>query len=66
MIRVRYVPVDGHGAADERLLVEGVRARMGPVKVLLEPVQVIPRTHTGKLRTVICQLPPELRHGPQR
>jgi phenylacetate-CoA ligase len=65
-VRVRYVPERGFGQPDERALVEGVRARMGPVTVALERVETIPRTGNGKLRTVICELPPDQRRGPAR
>jgi len=65
-VRVRYVPQPGFGRPDERALIAGVHARMGPVRVDLEPVETIPRTGNGKLRTVICELPLDQRRGPAR
>jgi len=53
---VRYVPGVGFGAADAASLVERLRARMGPVQVVLEEVPAIARTANGKFRAVVCQL----------
>jgi phenylacetate-CoA ligase len=55
-IRVRYIPVHGFSPADGRALVDRIRDRMGPVKVVLEEVESIPRTSNGKFRAVICNL----------
>lgn len=55
-IRVRYVPSEGFGLADELSVINRVRDRMGPVNVVLERVDSIPRTPNGKFRAVICNL----------
>lgn len=61
LIRVRYVPAHGFSPADGESLADRVRDRMGPVKVVLEEVDSIPRTNNGKFRAVICNLSREER-----
>jgi len=56
-VRVRYVPAPGFTESDARSIVDNLRARMGDVEVLLEPVTSIPRTAGGKFQFIICQLP---------
>jgi phenylacetate-CoA ligase len=55
-VRIRYVPALGFSSADGQALTERIRERMGPVNVILEEVNAIPRTANGKIRAVICQL----------
>lgn len=53
-IRVKIVPVEGFGLADERDIVCRVRQRLGPdVEVIVETVEEIPRTKAGKFKAVI-------------
>jgi phenylacetate-CoA ligase len=61
LIRVRYVPDSGFGPSAARSIVERMRARMGRVEVVLEEVEMLPRTANGKFRAVICNLPIEER-----
>jgi phenylacetate-CoA ligase len=62
LVRVRYVPADGFSDADADAIITGLRARMGSVQVLVEPVEAIPRTANGKFRSVVCNVDPgELR-----
>jgi Coenzyme F390 synthetase len=61
VIRVYYVPTDGFSGADGQSLVDRIEERMGPVKVLLEEVDSIPRTANGKFRAVVCNLSAEER-----
>ena len=61
VVRVRYVPAAGFSTADGQSLIERIRERMGPVRVLLDEVAAIPRTANGKFRAVICQLSEEER-----
>jgi len=56
MVRVRYVPALGFGSAHESVLVERLQSRLGPIRVVFEEVQAIPRTRNGKFRAVICEL----------
>ena len=56
-IRVRFVPGSEYTAAAGALLVERLQSHLGPVNVLLEPVDAIPRTANGKFRAVVCELP---------
>src|SRR4051794_36060673 len=55
-LRVRYVPAAGFGAEDERAIVAGLRDRLGPVEVTLEPVALLPRGANGKFRAVVCHI----------
>jgi phenylacetate-CoA ligase len=57
-IRVRYAPAPGFTPGDEQTIVEGIRARMGAVDVILEEVTEVPRAANGKFRAVICNLRP--------
>jgi phenylacetate-CoA ligase len=56
-IRVRYVPTPDYTAAAGNRLVAELRARLGGVEVILDPVAAIPRTKAGKFRAVICDVP---------
>lgn len=56
-IRVRYVRAPGCTAEATQSIVTRLRERMGPVNVVLEEVDCIPRSANGKFRTVICNLP---------
>lgn len=55
-VRVRYVPATRFASTDGAALVERIRARLGDVRVVLEPVSSIPRTGNGKFRAVVCNL----------
>ncbi len=55
-VRVRCVPAEGYSDADTRSIIAGLRARMGSVEVIVEPVEALPRTANGKFRSVICNL----------
>jgi phenylacetate-CoA ligase len=55
-VRVRYVPTAGFGSLHERLIIEGVRSRIGPVKVIMEALERVPRGPNGKFRAVLCNL----------
>jgi phenylacetate-CoA ligase len=57
-IRVEIVPAGELLAADRRLLLEELSARLGSsMRIDIVPVTAIPRTSAGKLRTVVNQLP---------
>jgi len=60
-VRVRYVPAAAFDAASSRAISERLRDRMGDVEVVMEPVDRIARTANGKMRAVICNLPPDQR-----
>jgi phenylacetate-CoA ligase len=59
-VRVRFVPASDFvpGALDS--MTARLRARLGPVQVVTEQVDDIPRTSRGKFRSVVCEVPPEL------
>lgn len=59
LVRLRYVPGPGFSHADGEAIAVRIRDRMGPVKVVLEQVDSIPRTNNGKFRAVICNLSAE-------
>jgi phenylacetate-CoA ligase len=55
-VRIRYVPLGSFTSAHGRSLIERLQARMGAVHVILEEVELIPRTRNGKFRAVVCNL----------
>jgi phenylacetate-CoA ligase len=65
LIRILYVPDESFTDGDGQSLVHRVRDRMGPVRVLLEEVDSIPRTNNGKFRAVVSNLSPEDRRRVQ-
>jgi phenylacetate-coenzyme A ligase PaaK-like adenylate-forming protein len=60
-VRIRYVPTSDFTPEDGRSIINRLQARMGPVEVILEKVNEIPRGASGKFRAVICNLPIEQR-----
>jgi phenylacetate-CoA ligase len=62
-VRVRYVPAPGFTPAAGGSIIRGMRERMGPVEVVLEEVDEIPRGANGKYRAVVCNLPAETRES---
>ncbi len=56
-IRVKVVPVNGFGTADQQEIVQRIQQRLGAqVHVIVEPVETIPRTASGKFKAVISLL----------
>lgn len=53
---VRVAPAEGFTAATERTIVDRLRERMGDVRVSIDRVDTVPRTASGKLRAIICNL----------
>ena len=53
-VRLRYVPAVGFDAATTDELKRRLRERLGPVEVVLEAMDTLPRSASGKLRGVIC------------
>jgi phenylacetate-CoA ligase len=60
-VRIRYAPAPGFTDGARAVMAERIRARLGDVDVVLEEVDELPRTHAGKVQTVICRIPPEER-----
>lgn len=57
LIRVKVVPVGDFGEADVRDIIQRVQQRLGrDVRVVVEPVDSIPRTKAGKFQAVISKL----------
>jgi phenylacetate-CoA ligase len=55
-IEVRYVPDSGFDQRSGDAITTEIRARMGPVEVILTPVSELPRTSNGKFQAVICEI----------
>jgi phenylacetate-CoA ligase len=58
-VRVRFVPAADFTPASLSELTARLRARLGPMEIVTEAVEAIPRTDRGKFRAVVCQLSPE-------
>jgi phenylacetate-CoA ligase len=56
-IRIRYVPGREFTSHSADHITRAVREHLGPVEVILEEVEQIPREANGKCRSVICLLP---------
>jgi phenylacetate-CoA ligase len=52
-IRVRFVKANGYTNRDEISIIKRLRARVGDVDIVMEPVDYIPRSSNGKFRSVI-------------
>jgi phenylacetate-CoA ligase len=57
-IRVRVVAKSDFGNEEKQLICRRLRERLGPIRVEVECVDKIERTHRGKFRSVISRLPP--------
>lgn len=62
-VRIRYVPAPDFTPPAERSMIERLRERMGQVEVVLEALDEVPRTASGKFRAVICTIPASDRQG---
>ena len=56
LVRVRFVPAPDFTSSALDSLISRLRARLGPVEIIAEKLDEIPRTSRGKFRAVICQL----------
>ena len=66
-LRVLYVPARGFTAEVESSITDRLRERVGPMRIVMEQVDAIPRTRNGKFRAVVSALPPDSRppHAPR-
>jgi len=55
-VRVRYVPTSEFKIGHENMIIQRLQARMGAVKVVMEPLVEVPRDANGKFRAVISKL----------
>ena len=62
-VTILYVPADTYSGEAGRSIVERLRARMGEIRVTLEPVERIPRSANGKFRAVVNRIPAAARSG---
>ena len=60
-IRVRVVPAPGFDESASTAIRDRMRARVGPMDIIVEAVAEIPRTAQGKFRAVVSALPAEER-----
>ena len=59
-VRVRFVPAPGYVDRDGMAIVQRLRDRVGDMEIVLEQVDCIPRSASGKFRAVISKVtPPE-------
>ena len=58
-VRVKYVPGLDYTPEAGHSIIERLQARMGTIEVILEQVDEIPPTASGKFRAVICDVPKE-------
>jgi phenylacetate-CoA ligase len=65
LVRVRFVRAPGFDDSDAKAITDGIRARMGDITVQLEEVPAIARSANGKMRAVVCRIPPEQRPEPR-
>ncbi|MBX3301832.1 MAG: phenylacetate--CoA ligase family protein [Nitrospira sp.] len=56
-VRVNFVPTPNFTAHHENMIVQRLKARIGNVEVIMEPLTEIPREPNGKFRVVICKIP---------
>jgi hypothetical protein len=55
------VPAPGCTPADVASIAARLRERLGDVAIAFEAVDALPRTPGGKVRGVICRIPPDRR-----
>ena len=60
-VTILYVPDESYNAEAGQSIVDRLRARMGEIRVTLEPVGRIPRTANGKFRAVLNKVPAGVR-----
>lgn len=58
-IRVRFIPANGYTDQDGLIITQRLKERVGEMEIILEPVDNLPRTASGKFRAVISNLTPE-------
>nr|WP_281720574.1 hypothetical protein [Nitrosomonas nitrosa] len=63
LVRIRYVPSTGFGSVHECEIKQRLRARMGEVNIVLEPITEVAREPNGKVRSVICKVVETQRPG---
>src|SRR5438128_12285180 len=61
-VQVRYVPGPHFTAQSAATIAQRLRSRLGQVQVVLQAVTELPRKN-GKLRAVVCQIPPAEREA---
>lgn len=65
-VTLRFVPCPAFGPQAEERLRRAIRNHLGPVEITMEPMLRLPRGPNGKLRAVVCLIPPEEREAALR
>jgi phenylacetate-CoA ligase len=65
-LRIRYVPASGFADSSPEDIAQSIRDFIGPIDIIFEKMDAIPREPNGKFRAVICRLPPDQRPVPLR
>ena len=60
-LRVRYVPATGFASSSPGEIARSIRDFIGPIDIVFEQMEAIPREPNGKFRAVICRLPRDQR-----
>lgn len=60
-LTVRYVPSENFSQQTLIILRERLVERMGPIEIVFDEVDQVPRTSRGKFRAVICKIPNDQR-----
>jgi phenylacetate-CoA ligase len=55
-VHVRFVPAPGFSHEASQLMEERLRARLGNIAIVLEPVERIERGANGKFKAVVCRM----------
>lgn len=64
-VKVLFVPAEDYTEKVDESIVQRLQARMGPLRIVLVPVENIPRSANGKFRAVISHLTEEDRQRRQ-
>lgn len=56
LVRVRVAPAPGFTESHAHTITLGLRDRLGDIQVVVDQVDAVPRTSSGKLRAVVCNL----------
>jgi phenylacetate-CoA ligase len=61
LFRVRVVPASGYSEMTRQIITDRLLKPIGPVRVIVEETDFIPRTNNGKFKVVVCNIPVEER-----
>ncbi len=61
IVRVLYVPTEEFSKTEAQAIIRRLQDRMGPINVVMEAMEKIPRSSNGKFRAVVCRVPQDVR-----